>query len=152
MDRAEMDTRITQLSRNPYSLGIAAKYLSEIDLFTRFEFGPTLSSLMNQINDGTHIIVEKNDRICGYLGWVCTTNDAAEEWLHNRGPLRKVAGGDAIVVTIFHAQERGDILRMIKVAKTMAPGLPVYWKRFYQNERPPSPRAVKIKRAAPDSR
>ncbi len=151
MDQAGTDTRILQLSRNPYSLGIAAKYLSEIDLFTRFEFGPTLSSLMHQINDGTHLIVERNDRICGYVGWVRTTKDVAEDWLRNQGPLRKVADGDAIVVTIFHAQDSGDILRMIKAAKKMAPGLPVYWKRFYENERAPSPRAVKIRRSAPDT-
>lgn len=151
MDEAVTGSRITQLARNPYSLGIAAKYLSEIDLFTRFEFGPTLSSLMHQINDGTHLIVERNDRICGYLGWVRCTKDGAEDWLHNRGPLRKVADGDAVVVTIFHAQDSRDILGMIKAAKTMAPGLPVYWKRFYENERAPSPRAVKIRRAAPDS-
>ncbi len=148
MDLADTDARITQLSRNPYSLGIAAKYLSGIDLFTRFEFGPTISSLMHQINDGTHLIVERNDRICGYVGWVRTTKDVAEDWLNNQGPLRKMAQGDAIVVTIFHAQDSGDILRMIKAAKKLAPGLPVYWKRFYENERAPSPRAVKIKRGA----
>ena len=148
MERTDMDTKITQLSRNPYSLGIAAKYLAEIDLFARFEFGPTLSSLMHQINDGTHLIAERNDRICGYLGWVRTTNGGAEDWMQNQGLLRKVADGDAIAVTIFYAHNRGDILRMVKVAKKMAPGMPVYWKRFYENDRPPSPRAVKIKRAA----
>lgn len=151
MNNAATDSRITQLARNPYSLGIAAKYLSEIDLFARFEFGPTLSSLMHQINDGTHLIVEQNDRICGYLGWVRTKKDVAEDWLNNQGPLRKAADGDAIVVTIFHAKDSADILRMIKAAKKMSPGLPVYWKRFYENERAPSPRTVKIKREVPDS-
>ena len=151
MDRTDTETRITQFSRNPYSLGIAAKYLSEIDPFTRFEFGPTLSSLMHQINDGTHLIAERNDRVCGYLGWVRTSKQGADDWLHNRGPLRKVADGDAVVVTIFHAQDSRDILRMIKTAKTMAPGIPVYWKRFYTNDRAPSPRVVKIKRADQDS-
>jgi hypothetical protein len=146
-----MDTQITQLSRNPYSLGIAAKYLSEIQLFTRFEFGPTLSSLLHQINDGTHLIVERNDRICGYLGWVRTTREMAENWLSNAGPLRKVADGDAIVVTIFHVQETSDILRMIKAAKKIAPGLPVYWKRFYESGRAPSPRAVKVRNAGQEN-
>lgn len=151
MDKTEADSRITQLARNPYSLGLAARYLSEIDPFTRFEFGPTLSSLLHQINDGTHLIVERNDRICGYLGWVRTTKDLAEDWLHGRGPLKKVAQGDAVVVTIFHAEDSRDILQMIKAAKTMAPGISVYWKRFYENDRAPSPRAVKIKRPRPDT-
>jgi hypothetical protein len=151
MNNAATDARITQLARNPYSLGIAAKYLSEINLFARFEFGPTISSLMHQINDGTHLIVERNDRISGYFGWVRTKKSIAEEWLNNKGPLHKVADGDAIVVTIFHAQESEDILRMIKAAKQMTPGFSVYWKRFYANERAPSPRAVKIKRECPDS-
>jgi hypothetical protein len=117
MNKVTAETQITQLARNPYSLGIVARYISEIKLFAHFEFGPTLSSLMHQINDGTHLIVEGNDRICGYLGWVRTTKDIAEDWLNNHGPLWKVVGGDAIVVTIFHAQDRGDILRMIRAAK-----------------------------------
>jgi hypothetical protein len=151
MSKWSGDSTISQLARNPYSLGIAAKYLSEIALFARFEFGPTMSSLMHQINDGTHLIVERNDHLCGYLGWVQTSQTCAEDWLENRGPLSKEAGGDAVVVTIFHAQENRDILRMIKVAKTMTPGLSVYWKRFFSNERAPSPRAVKVKRGASDS-
>lgn len=140
------DSRINQLARNPYSLGIAAKYLSEIELFARFEFGPTVSSLMHQINDGTHLIVERNDQLCGYLGWVRTSKEVAEDWIENRGPLTKVVDGDAVVVTIFHAQHNRDILRMVKAAKTMTPGFSVYWKRFFNNERAPSPRAVKVRR------
>lgn len=151
MDHPIPSSRITQLARNPYSLGIAAKYLSEIELFARFEFGPTLSSLLHQINDGSHLILERNDRMCGYLGWVRTSQDWAEAWQSNRGPLRKVAEGDAIVVTIFHAQDSSDILRMIKAAKTMVPGLPVYWKRFFEDDRTPSARVVKIKLADSDS-
>lgn len=140
------DSRISQLARNPYSLGIATKYLSEIELFARFEFGPTVSSLMHQINDGTHLIVERNDQLCGYLGWVRTSKEIAEDWIENRGPLTKVVDGDAVVVTIFHAQDNRDILRMIKAAKNITPRLSVYWKRFFSTERAPSPRAVKVRR------
>lgn len=151
MDQTTRETRISQLARNPYSLGIAARYLSEIELFAKFEFGPTLSSLLHQINDGSHLIVERDDRMVGYLGWVRTTRPIAEDWLANRGPLGKVPDGDAVVVTIFHAQDSRDILRMIKAAKAMVPGLPVYWKRFFEAGRAPSPRAVKIRPALPDN-
>lgn len=146
MSLASSERKIGQFARNPYSLGIIAKYLSEIELFARFEFGPTMSSLMHQINDGTHLIVEQNDQLCGYLGWVRTSREVAENWIENRGQLTKISDGDAVVVTIFHVRDNRDILRMIKAAKTMAPGQSVYWKRFFSNERPPSPRAVKVKR------
>lgn len=143
---AMTESRITQLARNPYSLGIAVRYLSRIEPFSKFEFGPSVSSLMHQINDGTHLIVETNDKLSGYVGWVRTSIDIAEGWMDNTGPLNKVVGGEAIVVTIFHAEDSAMIMRMIRAAKQLEPDTPVYWKRFFDGARPPTPRSVKLNR------
>ena len=59
---------ITQLARNPYSLGIAVRYLARIAPFSKFEFGPSVSSLIHQINDGTHLIVVSVVRVFGTKG------------------------------------------------------------------------------------
>lgn len=142
---------ITQLARNPYSLGIAARYFSEVELFRHFEFGPTVSSLLHQINDGTHLIVEREDRMCGYLGWIRTSQERAEAWMSGNGQLGRIEGGSAIAVTMFHVQQESDILALIKAAKKLEPGLSVYWKRFYENGREPSLRAVKVKNSDPHS-
>ena len=136
---------ITQLARNPYSLGIAVRYLARIAPFSKFEFGPSVSSLIHQINDGTHLIVETNDEMAGYLGWVRTSKEMAENWMNSTGDLSKVADGDAIVVTIFHAEDSKDILQMVRAAKKLEPNTPIYWKRFYDTTRMPAPRSVKIK-------
>ena len=147
----QVDTKskpnITRLSRNPYSLGLAVRYLAGIDPFTQFEFGGTVSSIMHQINDGTHLILEQNDLIVGYLGWLRTSVELAEAWSNKGARLLKVHNGDAIVVTIFHAENPAYIIRMIRAAKQMEPDTPVYWKRFYSDDRPPAPRAVKLNRA-----
>lgn len=143
---AKTGSRITRLARNPYSLGIAVRYLSRIEPFSKFEFGPSVSSLMHQINDGTHLIVETNDKLSGYVGWVRTSIDIAEGWMDNTVPLNKVAGGEAIVVTIFHAEDSRMIMHMIRAAKQLEPDTPVYWKRFFDGARPPTPRSVKLNR------
>jgi hypothetical protein len=148
---AQADTKfrpnITRLSRNPYSLGLAVRYLAGIELFTQFEFGGTVSTIMHQINDGSHLILEQNDLIVGYLGWLRTSVEIAEAWSNEGARLQKVPGGDAIVVTIFHAENPAYILRMVRAAKQVEPDTPVYWKRFYSDNRSPAPRAVKLNRA-----
>jgi hypothetical protein len=145
-DTTLSESKITQLGRNPYSLGIVARYLGRIEPFSKFEFGPSVAALIHQINDGTHLIVEKDDVLTGYLGWIRTSTQMAEGWMDNTGSLNKVAGGDAIVVTIFHADDSSQILRMIRAAKQMEPDVPVYWKRFFDGTRSPAPRSVKLKR------
>jgi len=47
-------------------------------------------------------------------------------------------------VTLFVAERPADILPMLRAAKGMEPGKPVYWKRYFPDGRPPSPRRVLV--------
>jgi hypothetical protein len=136
---------ITRLAKNPYSLGILARYLANAKPFSELEFGPTILSVLHQINDETHLVATRDDRIVGYLGWLRAKDDVARAWLEHGGRLEPDAQGDAIAVTIFLADRPDDILPIFKAAKRAAPGKSVYWKRYFSDGRAPSPRQVRKK-------
>lgn len=142
MDRTE----ITRLAKNPYSLGLIARYVSEQPPFSAFEFGPSILTLLSQIHNDTHLVATRNDGIVGYLGWLHTTEEIAEGWIAGTGKLVAVPGGMAIAVTIFVTDLPRDILPMIKAAKQAEPGRSVYWKRYFADGRPPSARKVEVRR------
>lgn len=136
---------ITQLPKNPYSLGILARFLAGTKPFSDLEFGPTVLSILHQINDGTHLIATRNDRIVGYLGWLRANEDVARAWLEEGDRLAPDPDGNAVAVTIFFAENTDDILPIFKAAKRAEPGRSVYWKRYFTDGRAPSPRKVKKK-------
>ncbi|MFY0633709.1 MAG: hypothetical protein JXQ91_07850 [Vannielia sp.] len=136
---------ISKLARNPYSLAMAAKFLCDVEPFNRFEFGPTFTTLFCQIDDGTHLIIERDDSIAGYLGWVETTDEIAAGWIDRGERLRHVKDGGAAAVTIFYALDPKDALKMIRAAKEMVPQASVYWKRYFVDGRAPASRSVRKK-------
>lgn len=133
---------ITQLARNPYSLGLTARFLSEHRPFSEMEFGATIQALMFQIHEGTHLIASRADAMVGYLGWLRVEPAGAKAWLAGEGRLFATRDGAAIAVTLFATEAPGDILPMIRQAKRMEPGKSVYWKRYFSDGRVPSPRQV----------
>jgi hypothetical protein len=143
--RRELKTEITRLSKNPYSLGLLARYVASTPPFSGFELGPSITTLLHQINDGTHLVASREDQIVGYLGWLRTTEEIARGWVELTGPLKPHPDATAIAVTILLAEEPGDVLRLIRAAKRAEPGLSVYWKRYFTDGRPPSARKVRKK-------
>lgn len=133
---------ITQLGKNPYALGIAARFIAHFQPFAGMDFGPTINALVFQINEGTHLIASQSDEMVGYLGWLRVDAGVAEAWQNGTGKLAADPQGGAIAVTILATTDPATILPMIKVAKNVEPGKPVYWKRYFTDGRPPHPRRV----------
>jgi len=137
---------VTQLARNPYSLGMAARFMAGYKPFADMEFGQTIEALMFQIHEGTHLIASRKDAMVGYLGWLRVDADRAEAWQAGQGRLFATRDGDAIAVTLFATQSKAHILPMIRAAKKLEPGKSVYWKRYFSDGRVPAPRQVKVGR------
>lgn len=135
---------ITQLARNPYSLGMAARFLAGHQPFAAMEFGLTVQALMFQIHEGTHLIASRADKMVGYLGWQRVDVAGAQAWLEGQGRLVATRDGAAIAVTLFATEEPADILPMIRAAKRLEPGKSVFWKRYFSDGRAPSPRQVTV--------
>lgn len=140
-----MDTTlpaISQLSRTPQALGLVVKFVSAHSPFSSFDFGPTVQTLLMQIETGCHLVAVRNDLICGYLGWMHTQESVARAWVEEGAPLKADSSGDAVVVTILTVQDKADIAPLIRAAREREPNASVYWKRYFSDGRPASGRKV----------
>jgi hypothetical protein len=124
---------IDTLPKTPAALGFAARFVSGFPPFAGFEFGTMTRSLIHQIETGNHLVLGKDDEIAAYLGWIRTSREIAENWLHADGRLEPVpageGGGNAVAITILATKDKSYILPLIHEAKARNPDFPVYWKR-----------------------
>jgi hypothetical protein len=141
---------ITRLARNPYSLGLVVRYLSDRKPFADFDFGQMVNALMFQIHQGTHLVATRNDAIAGYLGWLRVAPENARAWQAGTEKLFARPDGAAVAVTVFVCDRPEDIGTLIRAAKRAEPGRSVYWKRYFRDGRAPETRAVEVRgRVAP---
>ena len=98
--------------------------------FKAFGLERMVRSVQHQIDSNTCLFGIENGRLCAYLGWIVTSRGVVEDWRDNDGPLHPAPEAEAIVVTILAVNSPRAILPMIKKAKTVSHGLPVYWKRI----------------------
>lgn len=139
--------KFIQLPADPRSLAIAARFVSAYPPFAKFEFAEMMKTLFQQIDKKTHLVLSRDEELVGYLGWLRTTNEIADKWVKEDGPLRWKIGGTAVAVSVMCAEDSKDILSMIKEAKRIEPNASVYWKRYYQDGRENMGKAV-VKRSA----
>jgi hypothetical protein len=130
----------------PQSLGLLSDFVSTHPPFDRFEFRLMTQTLKFQLENQCHIVAGLDDQIAGYLGWIPTTIEVAEAWMENAGPLiANLEFRQAVIPTVLVTIEPRIMLPLIKHAKTINPGIPVYWKRQFSDERLEVKRAVRKK-------
>lgn len=133
---------IRKLPRTAASLGLLTQFISGHGPFTQFDFGPLVYSLLKQIETGSHLVMTRQDHVVGYLGWLRTTDQIATEWQEAGGKLSISDHGTAVAVTVMAVEDPRDSIHLIRAARHEAPNASVYWKRYYQDGRPASPRRV----------
>jgi hypothetical protein len=104
--------------------------LARTEPFSKFEAGRLIRSVQTQMSNNTCLFIIEGERLTGYLGWLVTSNEVVGSWRSSNTGLRPAEPAEAIVVTIMAVDRPQDILALIKKAKTVSNGLPVYWKRY----------------------
>ena len=130
----------------PLSLGLLCNFVSRFPPFDTFEFKQMTVTLRFQLEAQCHLVAGDQDEIVGYLGWVPTTVPIAEAWVADQGPLTAATDEvSAVAVTVLAASNPNYLLPLIRRAKTIRPGLPVYWKREFMHGKEPRKRSVRKK-------
>lgn len=137
------DINFTAMPNNPASFGLICDYLSNHVPFDSYEFGLMVKSIKFQLQNGTHLIGEENDKIVAYMGWLETRSDIAEAWAADKGPLHAVHGEEAVAVTVLTVSPSVRILDIVRAAKKAQPDKSVFWKRDYADNRGTTKRAVR---------
>lgn len=115
-------------------MAVILQFLAKHPPFSAYDLKKIVHSLQIQFTQDSNLIALKDDKVVGYLGWLWTERAIAENWKRFGGKLfAKEKNFDAIAITILAVDSPQDILPMIKHAKTLSNGLPVYWKRHAPN-------------------
>ena len=99
---------------------------------------------MFQIQNDSHVVAFKDDKIFGYLGWLHTTEEIALAWQDETAPLLVSKNPTAIVETILAVDEQSFIRPILRYAKIREPGLTVFWKQYYQHEHKQKSKIVEV--------
>jgi hypothetical protein len=120
---------ISKLPSSPAASGFLCRFVSEFPPFDTFEFGLMTRTLNYQLETGNHLIGALQDQVVGYLGWILTSDEIAERWVQEDGPLTPVRHGTSVAITVMATKNSQHILPLVREAKRLNPTLSVYWKR-----------------------
>jgi len=141
---SESGLRVFRLPSNPVSFGVVSDFIAHYPPFDMYEFGLMVKTIRYQLEQQTHCVGAVGNNLVAYVGWILTTQEIAEAWTHNRGPLHpNAASGDAVAVTVLAARAGGYILPLIKEAKKLNLNNSVFWKRSFADGRADHKRAVR---------
>jgi Ca2+-binding RTX toxin-like protein len=105
-------------------------------------FGEWSRILVGQINrKHYYFVVDRRNRICGFVGWALATTDKAEEWVQGRGALsyQDSLDGNCILFNAWAADTKAVNRFLLAEGRRLMIGKDwVYFKRHYKdgNTRP----------------
>ncbi len=135
---------IASFPSSPLSLGLLCDFVSRFQPFDAFEFKQMTVTLRHQLETQCNLVAGYDDEIVGYLGWIRTTQQVAEAWVNDEGPLTATTEeASAVTITVLVASSPRLILPMIRHAKAAHPGVHVYWKRQFVDGKRPAKRSVR---------
>jgi hypothetical protein len=134
---------ISPFPATPLSLGLLCDFVAKFPPFDGFEFQLMTVTLRHQLEARCNLVAGHNDEIVGYLGWIRTTNEIADAWMKDQGPLTAATqDASAIAFTIMVATDRRYVLPLIRQAKRENPGVSAYWKRQFADKAAAAKRSV----------
>lgn len=125
--------------QNPATaLGLAVSHLMTKTPFSRLPMGPWCRILVGQINRGHYqLVLDRRNRVVGFLGWAITGEAEAEAWLAGRAiPDALGAEGDCIVFNAWAAEDAAVNRFILDAARVAMRGRRlIYSKRYYRDGR-----------------
>jgi hemolysin-activating ACP:hemolysin acyltransferase len=119
------------------ALGLAVNHLMTKPAFAALRFGEWSRILVGQINrKHYYFVVDRQNRICGFVGWALATTDKAEEWVQGRGALSypESLNGNCILFNAWAADTKAVNRFLLAEARRLMIGKDwVYFKRHYKD-------------------
>lgn len=134
------ESEIVSLSGSFEAFGMVMDFLSRTESFDRFELGNIASAVRGQLASGCNLAAVRGNEVAGYLGWIYTTPELAEDWMEGRGLLKSLPRNEAAAaaLTIVASVDRAATVRLIRGARELNKGVQVYFKRGYDTALKPS--------------
>ena len=131
------ELRVVRHERPATALGLAVNHLMTKPAFARLKFGDFSRGLAGQIERKHYcFVVDRENRIQGFLAWAITSREDAEAWIEGRSDSSSEDSmeGDCIVINAWTATSQKVNRVLIEHARKLGAGKAmVYFKRSYNN-------------------
>ena len=109
------DYRVCRLKPNAETFGAVIDFLARVKPFSEFRAGALTSAVRDQLLLQHHICAMRGPTLIGYCGWLLTSQEIGERWLHEQGSLDPVADdrADAGALTIVRAEDPKVLRKLI---------------------------------------
>jgi hemolysin-activating ACP:hemolysin acyltransferase len=131
--------RTLQPANPATALGLAVSHLMTKPAFAALGFGHWSRVLVGQINrKHYHLVLDTQNRVAGFVGWVMTNEAAADAWLRGHRPIEgpDMDDGDCIIINAWSADT--PAVNRLALAAMRDAGRDrrlIYFKRFYPDGR-----------------
>jgi cytochrome P450 len=120
----------------PFNLISVANLVAKHPPFSQYPFANMLTTLQQQLERQTNMMLVEDGRLVGYCGWFVTRQEVINLWQQGKcDPTPDWDNPEAVFVNIFVSDDRKAILPILRAASARGDGLPVYRKRIFQNSR-----------------
>ena len=108
-------------------------FLSRTETFNSFALDALTAAVRRQLANGYNLAAISDNEIIGYIGWLFTTKEQAEDWMEGRGLLKPCdkEHATAAALTIIASTDRSATTRLIRGARATHKDIQVYFKRGY---------------------
>ena len=105
--------------------------------FLEYATGVVVPAVLDQLVHGANVMGVRDSRLVAYAGWLRAPRAAAEAWIRG-GPLPSPdwTAGDAAIITVFLADDPGDLPALIRGISHVCAGMPVFRMRVFNDSRP----------------
>jgi hypothetical protein len=133
----QRDLTIVGLASTYEAFGLVMDFLARVQPFSDFQVGKFAAVIQQQLASGHNLAaLDANQQMVGYAGWIHTSSVSAEQWMADNGPLQPLDGQthDAAALTVVAATDSRATPRLMRGARSLNPGVRVYFKRGYDGE------------------
>jgi hypothetical protein len=134
------ETTIIRLAPTFDAFGMVIDFLSGTETFKNFELSSISGPVQRQLTSSCNLAAMNGGRMIGYIGWMYTTREQAEDWVADRAILKPVEKEDATAaaLTVFASTDGAATRRLIRGARELEAGIQVYFKRGYDTTLKPA--------------
>ena len=102
-----------------------------------FDSDMVVPAVLDQLVHGANVMGVRDSKLVAYAGWLRAPRAAAEAWIRGEPlPSPDWTAGDAAIITVFLADDPGDLTALIRGISHVCAGTPVFRMRVFNDSRP----------------
>jgi len=131
-----MQQQLIVANMSAENLVSVARLVSRYPPFSHYGFAAMFSTLADQLQRQTNVVMVRDGKFIAYAGWFLTSDRIIQRWLAGEAePVPDWKKPEAALCSITVTTDPRVLLPLIRGISDRCAGLPVYRKRSFQGDR-----------------